>query len=246
MDDLWGNAWNEPVKTEKTEVKKGHAEDNWASPKANIDLNTPSWTTNAVRWDDHPISTSSTWVEGTFPSSIYDGWGASTHEGVNETREQVEVAPTPLKSPILAPPICEGDLKEAETKTELPPESPVVETAAHESISTPIPPSPERFDTFPRNQSMTGATLNEWAPAVTSPVAADGDWGSPWGGAVAEPELQSRMAAEKQPKGPVDDWERATQERKLRDTRMVSPHRIPEDDALILSQLSSPLMLCPL
>jgi hypothetical protein len=232
MDDLWGNAWNEPVKTETTDVKKGHAEDSWASPKTNVDLNIPSWTTNTGRWDDHSISTSSTWDGGAFSSSIDDGWGASTLEGVNETREQDEVASTPLKSPALGSSMDEGDLKEAETKTGSPPESPLVQTAAHESISTPISPSPERFDTFSRNQSIAVATPNEWAPAVTSPVATDADWGSPWGGAVAVPELQSHTTAAKQPEGPVDDWERAAQEKKLRDTKMVSPQHMPEDDAL--------------
>ena len=222
MDDLWGNAWNEPVKTETPEVKKGHAEDSWASSNTSADLNIPSWTTNTARWDDHSVSNSSTWVgsASTFSSTIDDGWGASTLEGVNETQGREEVAPTPPKSLTLG----EGDLKEAETKAESPPESPVVQTAALESISTPAPPSPERFDTFARTQSITVATTNEWAPAVTSPVATDGDWSSPWGGAVAEPELQAHVTTARQPEGSVDDWERAALEKKLRDTKMVRPH----------------------
>jgi len=235
MDDLWGNAWNEPVKTETAEVKKGHAEDSWGSSNTNAALNIPSWTTNTVRWDDHSVSTNSTWAGSAFSTSIDDGWGASTLEGVDETREPDEEVPTPLESPILGSPMGEGDLKEAETKTESPPESPVVQTAAHESISTPNPPPPERFDAFLRSQPTTVATPSEWTPAVTSPVATDADWSSPWGGAVAEPEVQSHMTAAKQPEGPVDDWERAAQEKRLRDTKMVNPHRVPEDDALILS-----------
>lgn len=235
MDDLWGNAWNEPVKTEATEVKKGHAEDSWASSNTNAALNVPSWTTTTVRWDDHSASTSSTWAGSAFSSSIDDGWGASTLEGVNETREPEEVVPTPLKSPILVSSMGEGDLEEAETKTVSPPESPVVQTAAHESISTPKSPSPERFDTPSLNQSITVATTSEWAPSVTSPVAIDTDWSSPWGGAVAELEIQSHKPAAKQPEGPVDDWERAAQEKSLRDTKMVSRHHVLEDDPLILS-----------
>ena len=223
MDDLWGNAWNEPVKTETTEVKKGHAEDGWASSNANADLNIPSWTTNTAGWDDHSTSTSSTWVGSAFSGSINDGWNASTLEGVNERQEPEEVAPTPLKSPTLGPSITEGDSKEAETTTESPPESPAVQTAAYESISTPIPPSPERLDTFSQNQSIAVAPSNEWAPAVTSPVATDTDWSSPWGGAVAEPGLQAHTTTVRQPEGPVDDWERAAQEKQLRDTKMVRP-----------------------
>lgn len=248
MDDLWGNAWNEPVKTETTEVKKGHTEDSWASSNTSANLNIPTWTTNTVRWDDHSVSKSPTWVgsASAFSSTIDDGWGASTLEGVNETQEREEVAPTPLKSPTLGSSMGEGDLKEAETKTQSPPESPVVQTAAHESISTPVPPSPERFDTFSRNQPITVATPNEWAPAVTSPVATDGDWSSPWGGAVAEPELQAHVTTARQPEDPVDDWERAALEKKLRDTKMVRPRHKPEDDMLILSPLSSLLSLCPL
>ena len=240
MDDLWGNAWNEPVKTEATEVKKGHAEDSWASPNTNAALNIPSWTTTTARWDGHSASTSSTWAGSAFSSSIDDGWGASTLEGVNETREPEEVVPTPLKSPILGSSMGGGDLKEAETKTVSPPESPVVQTTADESISTPKSPSPERFDTFSRNQSTTVATPSEWAPSVTSPVATDADWSSPWGGAVAEPELQSHETAANRPEGPVDDWERAAQEKSLRDTKMVSPHDVPEDDPLILSHCLAP------
>ena len=246
MDDLWGNAWNEPVKTEATEVKKGHAEDRWASSNTNADLNVPSWTTSAARWDDHSASTSSTWVGSAFSSSIEDGWGASTLDGVNESQEPEEPAPAPPKSPTLGPSMAEGDLKEAETTTGSPPESPVVQTAAYESISTPIPPSPEQLDTFSPSQSIEVATPNEWAPAVTSPVPTDTDWSSPWGGAVAEPELQAHVTTAKQPEGPVDDWERAAMEKKLRDTKMVRPYHKPEDDTLILSPLSSLLRLCPL
>jgi hypothetical protein len=245
MDDLWGNAWNEPVKTETTEVKKGHAEDSWASSNTNVALNIPSWTTNTVGWDDHSASTDSTWVGNAFSSSVHDGWGASSLKGVNETREPEEVVPTPLKSPIVGSSMGEGDLKEAETKAESPPESPVAQTAAHESISTPKPPSPERHDTLSRHQSIAVATPSEWAPDVTSPDAIDADWSSPWGAAVAEPEIQS-MAAARQPEAPVDDWEKAAQEQRLRDTKMVRPHHMPEEDALILSPLSSLLSLCPL
>lgn len=244
MDDLWGNAWNEPVKTKTTEVKKNHAEDSWESPNTSVDLNIPSWTTNTVRWDSHSISTSSTWAGGGFSSSIDDGWGTSALEGVNETREQDEIALTPPKSPVSGPPIDEVDVREADTKPDSSPGSPVAQTATHESASTPRPPSPERLDMLPPNNPITVAPSDEWAPSLTSPVAPSADWGSPWGGAVAEPELQSHVTAAKQSDGPVDEWERAAQEKKMRDIKMVSRYHIPGDDALILSPLSSLLKSC--
>jgi len=248
MDDLWGNAWNESVKTETTDVKKGHVEDSWASPNTNVDLNIPSWSTNTVRWNDHSTSTSSTWAGSGFSSSIDDGWGASTLEGVNETREQGGVAPTPPKSPVLGTSIDEGGAREAKTKPGSPPESPVAQATEHESVSIPIPSSPERFDTSSPSPSITIANPNEWVPAVTSPVAtdADADWGSPWGGAVAEPELQSHMTAARRSEGPVDEWERVAQEKRIRDTKMVSPYHMPTGGALTLPPLSSLLRSCPL
>ena len=246
MDDLWGNAWNEPVKTETTDVKKDHAEDSWASPNTNAGLNIPSWTTSTVRWDDHSISTSSTWLGNGLSSSVDDGWGASPPEDVNETREQDEVASTPLKSPVLESTIDEGYAKEADTKTLSPPESPVVQTAAHEAVSTPIPPSSERFGTSSPNHSLTVATPKEWAPVVTSPVATNTDWVSPWGGAVAGPELQSHTTASNQSEGPVDEWERAAQEKQIRDTKMVSPYRMPENKMQTLSLFTSLLRSWPL
>jgi len=246
MDDLWGNAWNEPVKTKTTQVKESHVEDSWESPNTNVDLNIPSWTTNTVRWESHSISTSSNWGGSGFSSSIDDGWGASTLEGVNETREQDDVARTPPKSPVLGSSIDEVDAKEADAETGSPPESPVAQIAADESVSTPRPPSPERLDILSPNNSITVATSDEWAPALASPVAPDADWGSPWGGAVAEPELQSYMTTAKQSDGPVDEWERAAQEKQRRDIKMVSPHHMPEDDAFTLSPLSSLLRSCPL
>jgi hypothetical protein len=232
MDDLWGNAWNEPVNRETTEVKKNRAENSWASPKTNVDLNIPSWTTNAVQWSDHSSSTSSTWVGSGFSSSIDDGWGASTLESVDETQEEDKVAPTPLKSPVLGSPISREDAGETDTRTESPPKSSIVQPAAHESVSTPIPPSPKRFDTFSPNHSVIIATSNEWGPSVTSPVATDADWSSPWGGVVGEPERQSHMTTVKQPEGPVDEWEMAAQVKIMRDTKMVSPHGIPEGEVL--------------
>ncbi|KAI0367035.1 hypothetical protein BV20DRAFT_612792 [Pilatotrama ljubarskyi] len=223
-DDLYRNAWSETTDTIPPALEDDPPP-TWTSTKLTstyaeeADLAAPSWSTGAdIRWNE-PGSPGFSWSQ-TDPDLA---WGSSTYEGisfggtategtpeskVDEVGSQEEAFVAPFEdvsppSPVHAP--------------SPPPAKPDVPEAYEDILEATLPASPDGFGSF--ETGLPEEALHSPGLALD---AADAD---PWGSsawASAEPEVSEE---------PVDEWERARQEKAKQDRRVP-----PEVLASILRQ----------
>ncbi|OJT09629.1 hypothetical protein TRAPUB_13882 [Trametes pubescens] len=233
-DDLYQNAWSETTNTIPPALKDDPAP-SWTSTKLTssygeeADLAAPSWSTGAgIHWNE-PSSPGFSWSQ-TEPDLA---WGTSSYAGISfgKTPEAESTAgPLNAKSPT-------GDIPEADepededagsVSTDIPtsertksPSPPSPESTSFESQeATPelaAPPSPDGFGSF--ETAFTEETAQSPGFALDEAVA------DPWGSS-AWSETQPEQEEE-----PVDEWERARQEKAKQDRRVP-----PELLAQILQQ----------
>ncbi|KAI0629255.1 hypothetical protein C8Q77DRAFT_315572 [Trametes polyzona] len=233
-DDLYQNAWSETTNTIPATLKDDPVP-SWTSTKLTssygeeADLAAPSWSTGAgIHWNE-PSSPGFTWGQAE-PDMA---WGTSVYEGIplgKTPTKEVPVEELPLPEHLTA----EGPDTDGTRDEELPPPIedvhvpspattplPLPETASSESIEKlpepATPPSPDGFGSF--ETGLPEETVHSPGFALND---ADADpWGaSAWSSAPAE-----------EPDEPVDEWERARQEKAKQDRRVP-----PELLAHILSQ----------
>ncbi|KAI0352333.1 hypothetical protein OH77DRAFT_1428630 [Trametes cingulata] len=228
-DDLYQNAWSETTNTIPPALKDDPPP-TWTSTKLastyaeEADLAAPSWSTGAdIRWNE-PSSPGFSWSQ-TEPDLA---WGSSTYEGISIARPPVEDAVAPTSKPE------EEELAEEEAfvnpfkdvspappspvRGSCPPAAELAIPEAHEDVpEVVVPASPDGFGSF--ETALPEETLH--SPGLSLDTV-DAD---PWGSAAwdsAQPEVSEE---------PVDEWERARQEKAKQDRRLP-----PELLASILRQ----------
>lgn len=231
-DDLYQNAWSETTNSIPPALKDDPAP-SWTSTKLTssygeeADLAAPSWSTGAgIHWNE-PSSPGFSWSQ-TEPDLA---WGTSSYAGISigKTPEAESIAdPLDAKSP--TGDIPDADEPEDEDAGSVSTDVPTSERAKSPSPSPPppeftsfgsqettpelaAPPSPDGFGSF--ETAFTEDTAQSPGFALDEAVA------DPWGSS-AWSETQPEQEEE-----PVDEWERARQEKAKQDRRVVSyvrPH----------------------
>ncbi|KAF7790032.1 hypothetical protein EIP86_000981 [Pleurotus ostreatoroseus] len=238
MDDLYGNAWGEPSKTDP--IASSSSSKLWTTPKLplspheEVDLAAPSWGTGTdVRWnetseDTHGFSWSNAdpdlaWGASTYPEtdtrldSGYQTTETTEATADEETREDTEedvkaAESSPSGSPkslSATPPLSPSPVDRQDTPVEEPPTS---ETRTSS-------PEGDAFGTFATPFDSSSKPLSSDITPELEPDA----WGSPWSGGGGEGE-ESESAK-------VDEWEAARQQKEKLDRKIP-----PEVLAGILAQ----------
>ncbi|EIW58735.1 uncharacterized protein TRAVEDRAFT_72219 [Trametes versicolor FP-101664 SS1] len=224
-DDLYQNAWSETTNSIPPALKDDPAP-SWTSTKLTssygeeADLAAPSWSTGAgIHWNE-PSSPGFSWSQ-TEPDLA---WGTSSYAGISigKTPEAESIAdPLDAKSP--TGDIPDADEPEDEDAGSVSTDVPTSERAKSPSPSPPppestsfgsqettpelaAPPSPDGFGSF--ETAFTEDTAQSPGFALDEAVA------DPWGSS-AWSETQPEQEEE-----PVDEWERARQEKAKQDRRV--------------------------
>lgn len=227
MDDLYNNAWGDPVNPETASTSFGSSQPSWTSPKLSHDLHddesdlaAPSWSTGTgIKWnepseDDHGFAWSHTEPDLAWTSSTYEtiqiGKLQSTHaleEPSSPDADEREIEVTPHQSPRLDQEplrVQEETTPREEFKSpSKPPISPVQSPTPSRS------PSPDGFGTF-----TSGFVA---ADDAVSPDPAfqlgDDSWGSAWAGDVGS-EAEEKAEVE-------DEWDVAKRRKEQQDRVVV-------------------------
>ncbi|KAH9888850.1 hypothetical protein C8Q73DRAFT_793852 [Cubamyces lactineus] len=231
-DDLFQNAWSETTNTIPDTLKQD-TKPPWSPNKLNssfgeeADLAAPSWATGTgIRWDEPSGSPGFSWSQAE-PDMA---WGSSVYEGITLGKAPDEEKP----SADIASAVedeedeekCYDELPQepatARTPTPgratpSPPPAPVLPDPLEIAPELAAPPSPDGFGSF------EVGVVDEVAKSPS--FALSGVEDDPWG-ATAWTESKEEVADE-----PLDEWERARQE-KLKQDRRVPPEFL----AVILQQ----------
>ncbi|KAI0693180.1 hypothetical protein C8T65DRAFT_833762 [Cerioporus squamosus] len=213
MDDLYQNAWSETSDSAAT-LKNN----SWTSPRITsslheeADLAAPSWSTGAdISWNE-PGSPGFSWSQ----TDTDAGWGPSTYEGITLGKPSVEEEAAEAAKSAEQEDEDTADSIPSPSAIELPsslfkptsasPE-PVPVLTYESAVAQVAPPSPDGFGSFESG-------LEE--AAVHSPgLAVDDTEADPWGSSAwADTKLQEEEIA------PLDEWERAKQEKAKQDRRV--------------------------
>lgn len=225
MDDLYGNAWGDPlndypnqpyalptwntkplsprppspVEADKNDNHANDDEDEVLSTETQFRTHTSdaSWTADAVPWPvENHNSYNSVWVS-TSPANV---WGSAA-------QPQTPTCPTPASSDDVSP---NASPLASPLNEELKEEHPV---SSGEAQDTPIQSrasSPEQFGTFESGNTDTTISVEEvgWASPKYSPFDDSADSSNAW--------VQQTTAKE-----PVDEWEAARRTKEKLDRRVV-------------------------
>ena len=237
MDDLYQNAWSESAESSHAPFSTDPPP-SWSTPTKlastygeEADLAAPSWSTGSgIRWDE-PSSPGFSWAQ----TDQDAGWGSSTYEGINLGKHSLDSEETPNAHDI--PEVDDqqttDDLEPAPTSTGTvtrtpspkfeplpsspppsaaplsPPARPVL-THEYEVEVNPVGNAPGSPDAFGSFESGLPEDIEH------SPGFAVGDTETdPWGSAWADSKSQE---VEEEP---VDEWERARQEKAKQDKKVV-------------------------
>ncbi|KAI0331445.1 hypothetical protein GY45DRAFT_1360805 [Cubamyces sp. BRFM 1775] len=226
-DDLFQNAWSETTNTIPDTLKQD-TKPSWSPNKLNssfgeeADLAAPSWATGTgIRWDEPSGSPGFSWSQAE-PDLA---WGSSVYEGI--TLGKVPDEEKPAADDAAAVEVDEDEGKDEENcydelpqesvpertptpdrATPSPPTAPVLPSSHEIAPELAAPPSPDGFGSF-----EVGA-VDEVAKSPG--FAINGVEDDPWG-ATAWTESKEEAVDE-----PLDEWERARQE-KLKQDRRVPP-----------------------
>ena len=233
MDDLYQNAWSET--TDSAATFQNGSTSSWTSPRITsplheeADLAAPSWSTGAdLSWNE-PGSPGFSWSQ----TDADAGWGPSTYEGISfgKSSPQVEAVATESLDPTGQETDANDGVEEGEdvvqdaafpspSPIELPssvfkppltsPTSDPISVQGYEAVVVPVaPPSPDGFGSF--ESGFDADTAHSPGYAVNSAEA------DPWGSSAwtdANPQEEDDA--------PIDEWERAKQEKEKQDRRVVS------------------------
>ncbi|OSD03075.1 hypothetical protein PYCCODRAFT_1410043 [Trametes coccinea BRFM310] len=214
-DELFQNAWSETTNKIPSTLKDD-PQPSWTSPKLvgeEADLAAPSWSTGAdIRWNEPTGSPGFSWSHAE-PDLA---WGSSVYETIAIGKTPVEEEPpaTPEDAPEAEEPPDEQSVSPVEQAhtpgptTPSPPPAPVLPDAYEVTPELVAPPSPDGFGSFETGLSEQSAA----SPGF--PVEDD-----PW---AASAWADTKAVQPETPEEPVDEWERARQE-KLKLDRRVPP-----------------------
>ncbi len=250
MDDLYQNAWSET--TDSATTFKNGSTSSWTSPRIvssldeEADLAAPSWSTGAdLSWNE-PGSPGFSWSQ----TDTDAGWGPSTYEGISlgkpSAQEKVAEATDSTKHddgtpdgaviPITSPPATEP-VPSPTTQLPSPPSSPPaspepIPVVNYEvAVAQVAPPSPDGFGSF-----ESGLEEDAHSPGLAVDDTEADPWGSSaWGDTRLEEEEEA----------PLDEWERAKQEKAKQDRRVVSGGR-KRTSLITLIHFDSSLRSCSL
>ncbi|RPD64378.1 hypothetical protein L226DRAFT_611920 [Lentinus tigrinus ALCF2SS1-7] len=238
MDDLYQNAWSETTNTAAT-FKNGSTS-SWTSPRITsslheeADLAAPSWSTGAdISWNE-PGSPGFSWSQ----TDADAGWGPSTYEGISLGKPSPQDETTEVVKPTEEEKDENGEQHDATVEyTALPSPSPIeppsspfsapltppvpdhVLTQSYEVVVEHVaPPSPDGFGSF--ESGLDGDAVHSPGFAVNNAEA------DPWGSSA-----WADTNAQEEEEAPLDEWERAKQEKAKQDRRVP-----PELLASILAQ----------
>ena len=222
-DDLFQNAWSETTNPIPDTLKQD-TKPSWSPNKLNssfgeeADLAAPSWATGTgIHWNEPSGSPGFSWSQAE-PDLA---WGSSVYEGITLGKTPDEQKPA---SDII--PVVEGEEDQEQCYDELPQE-PAPERMPTPDRTTPSPPPasvlPDSHETAPElaappSPDGFGSFEVGMIDEVTkSPgFAVNGVEDDPWG-AAAWTEPKEEAVDE-----PLDEWERARQEKLKQDRRVVS------------------------
>jgi len=232
MDDLYGNAWGDPVNDYSSNstyplptwnarppspepsspvedvqndnnVNDDEHEDLTTKPQFPTDAPDTSWTTEAVPW---PVEESR--------NQHYSAWAPTSPANVwsSTTQPQSPTVLTPAPSdgipPVSPPPasLPEGPMKEPPIPLELPQGTPVQSRA----------PSPDQFGIFESGNLDTTIPVEEggWGSPKYSTFDDSVDSSDAWGQQATTKELDTEAE-------PVDEWEAARLAKEMLDRRVV-------------------------
>ncbi|KAI0080133.1 hypothetical protein K474DRAFT_1769602 [Panus rudis PR-1116 ss-1] len=239
MDDLYGNAWDDPVKLDSDEPPSLNRTHTWTSPKLPLttqdeeaDLAVPSWSTGAdIRWnepseDSHGFAWSAAEPDLAWTSSTYEDIQLGKPAVVSEEEEVGQIHPSPdspahsteeePSSPLGVDYQALGVLPEPPSTT-----SELSHTDSDKTENQIRPPSPDGdgFGSF--ESAVEGNEVDVHPDSLdVPPDLAENAWGSAWAS-----ESKDSESSEEPPV--LDEWEQAKLEKEKLDS-IVPPEYVAE------------------